>query len=66
MTNRNDGEHRAYKSYEEYLKHFYGDSAGQDTSRLSLEASFGKRLARRVMEVEATEKVQEINNRRTA
>ena len=53
---------RSYKSYEEYLNHFYGATTGQDSSRLSLEASFGKRLARRVFEVEATEKIQKTLN----
>jgi len=49
---------RSYKSYEEYLIHFYGTAAEQDSNRLNLEASFGKRLVKRVLEVEATEKIQ--------
>jgi hypothetical protein len=54
----NEERQRSYKSYEEYLRHFYGAKAGEDSTRLSLEASFGKRLARRVLEVEGTEKIQ--------
>ncbi len=55
-------EQRLYKSYEEYLNHFYGASAGQGSTRQSLEVSFGKRLARRVLEVEATEKTKKRTN----
>jgi len=52
----NEQRERFYKSYEEYLVHFYGPSTEQSYTTLRLEASFGKRLAKRVLEVEAAEK----------
>jgi hypothetical protein len=52
---------RSYTSYEEYLNHFYGASGKEDRSKLNLEASFGERLAKRVLEIEATESRREKN-----
>jgi hypothetical protein len=44
----------AYKSFEDYLRHFYGVS-GPSRLQATLEASFGRRLARRVLEIEHSE-----------
>ena len=44
---------RAYKSFDEYVEHFYGKNDLGSIARI--EAAFGKRLAQRVLEVEATE-----------
>jgi hypothetical protein len=49
---------RRYNSYEEYLQHFYGATTLNEYTILNLEASFGKKLAKRVLEVEANEKTQ--------
>jgi hypothetical protein len=51
---------RRYSSYDEYLRHFYG---GAETvySADKLEAFFGTRLAKRILEVEATERKKKQN-----
>ncbi len=57
ITDSKSNQESAYKSFDDYLRHFYGTRT-KDNTQAALEASFGKRLAKRVLEVEQTEKDQ--------
>jgi len=55
----NDEHQSRYRSYEEYLRRFYCVTTMSDYFQSHLEASFCKKLAKRVLELEATEKTKE-------
>jgi hypothetical protein len=56
IQSKDDQNQRSYGSYEDYLRRFYGAAEQKNYSTLSLESSFGKKIAKRALEVEATEK----------
>jgi len=47
----NDEHQSRYRSYEEYLRRFYGVTTMSDYFQSHLEASFCKKLAKRVLEL---------------